>query len=179
MIDRRIRKTQEALYSALVSLIVTKGYDATTVQDVLDAADVGRSTFYARFPGKEALLEFGFERLRQELDIHIAAARGPERFAFLVPLLLHAKAHAGLYAALLEGSGGGLVETRLSTLVADLIRRDLDRLGAGLAEDAVAFLTGGLLATIAVWARAGARGSIDAMQGTFSAAAAGLMSTSQ
>ena len=178
MIDRRIRKTQEALYSALVSLIVTKGYEATTVQDVLDAADVGRSTFYARFPGKDALLEFGFERLRQELEIHITA-RGPERFAFLGPLLLHAKAHAGLYAALLEGSGGGLVEARLGALVADLIRRDLDRLGAGLGDDAIAFLTGGLLATIAVWARAGARGSVEGIHGTFSAAAAGLMSTPQ
>ncbi|MDB5561613.1 MAG: hypothetical protein JWN11_1031 [Hyphomicrobiales bacterium] len=178
MIDRRIRKTQEALYSALVALIVTKGYEATTVQDVLDSADVGRSTFYARFPSKEALLEFGFERLRQELDKHMAN-RGPERFSFLRPLLLHAKAHAGLYAALLDGTGGRLVEARLSTLIADLIRRDLDRLGADPGDDAVAFLTGGLLETMAVWAKAGARGNIEAIHGTFSAAAAGLMSTPQ
>lgn len=49
VMDRRVRKTREALYASLVSLIVTKGYDATTVQDVIAEADVGRSTFYEHF----------------------------------------------------------------------------------------------------------------------------------
>ena len=68
-LDRRVRKTREALHSALASLVVAKGYDAVTIQDVLDAADVGRSTFYSHFAGKEALLRSGFDRLRAELEI--------------------------------------------------------------------------------------------------------------
>ncbi|MBN9360756.1 MAG: TetR/AcrR family transcriptional regulator [Devosia sp.] len=66
--DRRVRKTREALYSAFISLVVERGYDATSVQDIIDAADVGRTTFYAHFRSKEELLRVGFERLRDELS---------------------------------------------------------------------------------------------------------------
>ena len=44
-----LRRTRQLLREALVELILEKGYDAVTVQDVLDRADVGRSTFYAHY----------------------------------------------------------------------------------------------------------------------------------
>src|SRR5215203_5096896 len=43
--DRRVRRTRQLLRSALLSLIIEKGYERITVQDILDRADVGRSTF--------------------------------------------------------------------------------------------------------------------------------------
>lgn len=43
--DRRVRKTQAAVYSAFVALIIERGYDAISVQDIIDEADVGRTTF--------------------------------------------------------------------------------------------------------------------------------------
>ena len=61
--DRRVEKTREALYAALVSEILSKGYDTVTIQGILDKADVGRSTFYGHFSGKEDLLRFGFVHL--------------------------------------------------------------------------------------------------------------------
>lgn len=54
--DRRIQKTRKLLSDALISLIIEKGYDAVTIQDILDRANVGRSTFYAHFENKEHLL---------------------------------------------------------------------------------------------------------------------------
>ena len=86
--DRRVRKTHEALHAALAGLIVSQGYDRISVQQVLDAADVGRSTFYAHFSGKEALLRSGFERLRHDLATKATTEEGP--FAFVLPLLNHA-----------------------------------------------------------------------------------------
>jgi AcrR family transcriptional regulator len=63
-VDRRVRRTRKLLRSALISMILEKGYERVTVQDIIDRADVGRSTFYAHFRDKEDLLVFGLEELR-------------------------------------------------------------------------------------------------------------------
>ena len=54
--DRRVARTRKALKDALTDLILERGYEALTVQDVIDRADVGRSTFYAHFLDKDDLL---------------------------------------------------------------------------------------------------------------------------
>ena len=55
-IDRRQKKTREAIFRAFTSLLSKKQYHQITVQDILDTADVGRTTFYAHFETKEYLL---------------------------------------------------------------------------------------------------------------------------
>jgi AcrR family transcriptional regulator len=54
--DRRAARTRRSLHQALISLILRKGYDAITVQEIIDEADIGRATFYAHYRGKEDLL---------------------------------------------------------------------------------------------------------------------------
>jgi AcrR family transcriptional regulator len=53
--DRRILRTRDALGDALVALMKQKNFDDITVQDVLDRAGVGRSTFYVHFSDKDDL----------------------------------------------------------------------------------------------------------------------------
>lgn len=55
-VDRRVQKTKRALLNALVDLILEKGYEAVTIQDITGRAKVGRSTFYAHFESKDQLL---------------------------------------------------------------------------------------------------------------------------
>src|SRR6202012_5392571 len=57
--DRRVRRTRDLLHRALLDLIAEKGYPHITVQDILDRADVGRSTFYTHYRDKEDLLRSG------------------------------------------------------------------------------------------------------------------------
>ena len=64
-VDRRVRRTKDLLRGALLSLIREKGYERITVQEIIDRADVGRSTFYAHFRDKEDLLVYGLEELRE------------------------------------------------------------------------------------------------------------------
>lgn len=57
--DRRVQRTRVLLKRALLDLTVENGYDQTTVQDILDRANVGRSTFYSHFISKDDLLYSG------------------------------------------------------------------------------------------------------------------------
>jgi AcrR family transcriptional regulator len=57
--DRRIQKTRTLLHEALESLIREKPYDAIVVKEILDRANVGRSTFYTHFRDKDDLLVSG------------------------------------------------------------------------------------------------------------------------
>ena len=54
--DRRTQKTKKYLAAALVELIMEKGYEDITVQEIIDRANVGRSTFYSHYESKEQLL---------------------------------------------------------------------------------------------------------------------------
>ena len=54
--SQRVQRTQQALLASLLELIVEKGYDRTTVEDVLRRADVGRTAFYDHFENKQDLL---------------------------------------------------------------------------------------------------------------------------
>lgn len=66
--DRRVQRTRRLLHAAIIELIDEHGWDAITVQDVCQRADVGRSTFYVHFADKEELLVSGFGELRKQLQ---------------------------------------------------------------------------------------------------------------
>ena len=65
--DRRITKTRKAIYQAFLQLLNQKDYEAITVQEIIDLADVGRSTFYSHYESKELLLD----ELCQKLFHHL------------------------------------------------------------------------------------------------------------
>src|SRR5882672_1464119 len=66
-IDRRVARTRATLQHALSSLILKKGYEAITIKDICDTANIGRSTFYAHYTSKDDLKRSGFEALRRLL----------------------------------------------------------------------------------------------------------------
>jgi len=124
--DRRVRRTRRLLHDAFTNLVLDKGYDRLTVQDILDRADVGRSTFYAHFRDKESLLMSCFDELRAGLTEGL-----PDKDP-ATAIFHHAHRHRRVYKALCGKKGGNVVHRHLSRLIADAVRRHLEpRLAAG------------------------------------------------
>lgn len=69
--DRRQRKTRNAIFGAFIMLLSEKSYDQITVGQIIARADIGRATFYAHFETKEFLLK----ALCQELFAHVFEAQ--------------------------------------------------------------------------------------------------------
>src|SRR6516165_8617416 len=99
------------LGQALLSLIIEKGYDAITVEDICETANVGRSTFYAHFTSKDDLKRSGLEHLREQLlDRQQSAAASADKetgnLSFSLTMFEHARDHIHLYQALIGSRGG-------------------------------------------------------------------------
>ncbi|HEY5997864.1 MAG TPA: TetR/AcrR family transcriptional regulator [bacterium] len=127
--DRRIGRTRRMMREALVSLIVEKGYEKITVQDILDRADVGRSTFYSHYRDKDDLLLGSFDHLRsmleQQQSLQAAVREGPDvGFDFVLAFFRHAgeKAHLSLYKAMVGKESGQMILKYLHRYLFDLLR---------------------------------------------------------
>ena len=71
--DRRQKKTRNAIFDAFISLLTEYSYSQITVGQILERADVGRATFYAHFETKDFLLK----ALCEELFDHLFRPEAP------------------------------------------------------------------------------------------------------
>ncbi len=67
--DRRIQRTRDLLQKALIELISERGYDAITIQDIADRANVGRTTFYVHYNSKDDLFMSCHQAIVSEFHI--------------------------------------------------------------------------------------------------------------
>jgi len=157
--DRRVQRTRKLLQDALISMMIEKGYDATTVQNIVDRANVGRATFYAHFADKETLLASRLEDLRVLLAERLHQA--PGSLGFSLAMLEHARDHLPLYGAIVGRESGAFVLQRIHRTIADLVGLDLKALGfKGVAERralALEYIAGAFMAVLTWWLDHGAK----------------------
>lgn len=159
--DQRVRKTQLALRSALLELMVERGYERLSVQQVLDRAGVGRATFYLHYRSKEDLLRSSLDQLREHLtqDWQSASAddaRSSASLGFSLAFFRHVDSHRKLYRAVVGRESGVIVDRQMRRLLADLVREDIRSLDRrtrdGNATDLAAqYVTGALMAMVTWW----------------------------
>jgi AcrR family transcriptional regulator len=148
--DRRVQRTRRTLREALLSLILDRGWEAFSVQDVCDRADVGRSTFYTHYADKEDLLVSGFDDFRKDLHEQLAPAAKAEHlpgFRYARRLIEHAYEYQRLYRVLVGKRSAQVVLRKFRELVIDLLREDLAAVGVKGAstEATLHFIAGGLV----------------------------------
>lgn len=121
MKDRRIRKSQKALRDAFIALVLERGYDDVTVEDIADRADVARATFYAHYADKEQMLAILFEELTAELTAPFTEVEGSPpamRTYILRELYAHAAQYRDIYLVCLRGAGNGRARAAYLDIIA-------------------------------------------------------------
>jgi len=101
--DRGIRRTCQRLGSALVALIQERRIDDVTVQDVLDRASVGRSTFYLHYRDKDDLLVSKLEKFLETMSTALSIRKEESlRVVPVAELFAHIGSQKKLYRALAD-----------------------------------------------------------------------------
>jgi AcrR family transcriptional regulator len=157
--DRRVRRTRKQLHDAFIALVIEQGYEKTTIQDILDRADVGRSTFYVHYRDKEALLMASFDAMGEQLEHALDGIAAADAIDVALPAALlfeHAYRNKRVYRALCGYQGGALVQRHLRRLIGDVLRKRLrphqTRSGTGVPADVAAeFYTSAALGLLVWW----------------------------
>jgi AcrR family transcriptional regulator len=145
-------------------LIQQKDYDAITVEDICAAADVGRSTFYAHYAGKDDLKRSGLEQLRRKLlDQQRAGSAGKvETPRFSLAMFQHARDHIDHYRALSGNRGGALSLGIIRQILSELFRNELATQEMNADEHSprelvVEYVIGAYMAVLIRWLDGGAK----------------------
>lgn len=133
--DRRVYRTRRNLRNALMSLILEKGYDSVTIEEITQRADVGRSTFYLHYKDKEDLL---IENIDATIDEFIQQISSVPLSAWamslkdddslsqgLSPVMLvfqHAAENVDLYRVMLRGEGVSRAQNQIRSVISNAVR---------------------------------------------------------
>ena len=103
--DARVRRTRDALGDALVALMQEKPFETITVQDVLDRAHVGRSTFYSHYSDKDDLLMSDADDFYERVSFALSAQGDKSDRVFPVKEFFSHIAEARRFVNALSSSG--------------------------------------------------------------------------
>ncbi len=171
--DRRIQRTRQALRAALLELIKEKDYDAISVEEITERANVGRATFYKRYKDKEALLLEEFREMANEkvqvlaeipfstwLQSDTVDSKGRKPVPPLTILFEHIYENSELYYILLKSERSSRIVERIRKIATEAIANfvatkaktnPVPFLFKVPAEFFAAFVSGALLSTIDWW----------------------------
>ena len=127
--DRRSQRTRQALSEALVQLIQEKDYSTITVNDIIERANVGRSTFYAHYQTKDDLL---LDQMNRVIEILSQASPQPPEFPYFpsLGLLQHVGGdHYELYKSLVWSPGMDLIIKHLQKSLSLRVEQGLQNSG--------------------------------------------------
>jgi AcrR family transcriptional regulator len=160
--DRRIQRTQQLLRDALMELIVEKGYEAISVQDITDHANVARTTFYLHYQDKEQLLLNSITEIYDELVANLekeAPRNGllPDGTPADVIVFRHVQEYPDFYRVMLVKPGVPIFINRARHYLADLFTSHIEMCfpAQTLPQHAVEFVAqrdaGALIGVVSWW----------------------------
>ncbi len=126
--DRRLKRSRKLLSSAMTELLQEKRYIDITVKDIIDRADVGRTTFYTHYQDKEDLLISSLEDILVNFIHHMDEEGEGQGLLSTIEFFRHVKEHQDLYKALLRGQGMALLFDRGQSMISQKIEEHVSSL---------------------------------------------------
>ncbi len=174
--ERRRQQTRKLLIDTTVQLVLEKGYETVTIQDITDQADLGRGTFYIHFKDKEDVLWTAIQNLIKEMEAEAHRqfqGKLPKQVEYygLLNIFRHAEKNRDLYRVVLGGQGSAVLTERVQDLMADVFRRDIenpalrDPKAQVPGEVITQMMTGLITRLIGWWLKAGNDYSTEQMAG--------------
>jgi AcrR family transcriptional regulator len=117
-IDRRIERTDQLLKDALVALILEKGYEAVTIKDITERANVAYVTFFRHYKEKEELLVSMLEKVVETLAATIDENGLENSLEKDCLIFEHAQQNSRLYRILLSSPGAMPIVRRVKAAIA-------------------------------------------------------------
>ena len=129
--DRRVRRTKTALHSALIGLARETPYPSIAVKEILDRANVGKSTFYTHFRDKDDLLESGIQELLCSIQDRTRSGNALDRIVgFSLPLLQHIDEHRRAAGPKMKREGRVIMHEHMQHVLTAAIADELTRIAA-------------------------------------------------
>ncbi len=155
--DRRSLRTRRMVNAAMIELMREKRYSAITVQDLLDRAGIGRSTFYAHYFDKEDVLASVVEQMLESFRRGFAQGEAGQDLVPSLALFQHAHEQRQFFQAMAIGHAGERLWEASQALLSRAIAQKLaeeQRMGAPPAvpfEVVARYLAGAFLNLFRWW----------------------------
>ena len=118
--DRRSQRTQRLVNSALLELLFERRYDTITVQDILDRAGIGRSTFYTHYFDKEDVLTSIAEQMLETFDQQFSHREVEQGIIPALELFQHVQQNYQYFQAMMRGNTAEIVWEATQTTLSKL-----------------------------------------------------------
>lgn len=126
--DRRMRKTKAAIYTAFSELLAKKKYSQITVEQIINLADIGRSTFYSHFGTKDELLKSMCLDMFQGMTFSEHSIDIANPHSIVAELLRHIKNNKKAIKGVITSESGNLFIRYFKVYFNQRIEKLLDRL---------------------------------------------------
>ncbi len=153
MQDRRVKRTQQLLAKALIALTLEKGYDAVTIRDITERADIGYATFFRHYHHKDALLQDVSEVVLAELKNLLPTAPGADAVAIGTTLFHYVQENSNIIRVLLSSrSSTSLVQYIIDIATQDVLNKNTPLEGSAVPIEIAAYhLVNSSIALIQWW----------------------------
>jgi len=133
--DRRQRKTRRAIFDAFTKLLENKSYSNITVQDIINEADISRSTFYSHFETKDELLkelcieifEHVFSDNLSEEQSHDFSSAERDLKEEITHMLYHLKDNSSYISRILSCESGEMFMNYFKEFLEEIFRDELKK----------------------------------------------------